>query len=148
MDDDTFEECLDRHGPDLDRWPGTLAAGGRILLERSARARDLLAEARELESALDHLLPAVDAPLGLRTRVLANTPQREAWLDWLAANVWRPAALALVPLAVGFGVGLNAAQASSGIDDATNGDDVLLALFDPDELARFELPDADTVPRP
>lgn len=147
MDDETFEHSLDRYGPDLDRWPGTLAAEGRTRLERSARARELLVEARELESALDHLLPSVKSPLGLRTRVLANLPLREAWFEWLTVKAWRPAALALVPLAVGFGIGLNAAQAATTEDAAAEGD-VLLALFDPDELARFELPGTDPAEQP
>ena len=147
MDDETFEDSLDRHGPDLDRWPGALAAEGRILVERSPRARELLVDARELESTLDALLPSVGAPLGLRTRVLANLPAREAWFEWLTVKAWRPAALALLPLVVGFGVGLNAAQ-TLATEDAAAEDDVLLALFDPDELARFELPATATGEQP
>ena len=139
MDDQTFEQCLDRRGPFLDRWPSSVAAEARARLDASAQARDLLAEARELESSLDDLLPFVKAPVGLRTRVLANLPAREAWSEWLTARAWRPVALALVPLVVGFGVGLNAAQNTAAEDTAAEGD-VLLALFDPDELARFELP--------
>ena len=143
MDDEPFEDSLERYGPDLARWPGALAPAGRTLVERSPRARELLAEARELESTLDDLLPCVGAPLGLRTRVLVNLPAREAWLDWLTVKAWRPVALALLPLAVGFGVGLNAAR-TLAMQEAASEDDVLLALFDPDELARFELPSADT----
>ena len=146
MEDKTFEHLLDRHGPDFDRWPDNLAAQARHSLERSARARDLLLEARELQSALDEVLPAIDAPLGLRTRVLANLPEREAWFEWLTVTAWRAAALALVPLVVGFGVGLNVAQGATAVEDAN--DDVLLALFDPDELARYELPGANTAEQP
>ena len=154
MDDETFEHLLDRHGADLDRWPDNLAAdaagaaaaaAARSLVARSVRARDLFHEARELESALDDLLPAVAAPLGLRTCLLANLPEREAWFEWLAVKAWRAAAVALVPLAVGFGVGLNVAQGATATETA---DDVLLALFDPDELARHELPGAETAERP
>lgn len=140
MDDETFEHFLDRHGADLDRWPDNLAADARSLVERSARARDLFHETRVLESALDDLLPAVTAPLGLQTRVLANLPEREAWFEWLTVKAWRPAALALVPLVVGFGVGLNVAQGADAAENVAE-DDMLLALFDPDELARYELPD-------
>ena len=147
MDHDTFEHALDRYGPDFDRWPVGLVAEGRTLVEHSTAARELLDEARQLESALDHLLPSVTAPLGLRSRVLANLPPRDAWFEWLTVKAWRPAALALVPLAVGFGIGLNAAQGAATEDAAAEGD-VLLALFDPDELARFELPGADTAEQP
>ncbi len=147
MDDETFEHLLDRHGADLDRWPDNLAANARSLVERSAHARNLILEARELESALDDLLPAVAAPLGLRTRVLANLPEREAWFEWLTVKAWRPAALALVPLVVGFGVGLNVAQGADATENVAE-DDVLLALFDPDELARYELPGTATADQP
>lgn len=147
MDDETFEQFLDRFGPDLERWPGNCAAEAKRRVEQSVRAREAHFEARELESVLDDLLPAVSAPLGLQTRVLANLPEREAWLDWLTVKAWRPVALALVPLVVGFGVGLNVAQGADATEDATE-NDVLLALFDPDELARYELPGTDTASRP
>ncbi|MDE0659968.1 MAG: hypothetical protein F4029_13360 [Gammaproteobacteria bacterium] len=146
MDNKTFEHLLDRHGPDLDRWPNDLSAQARSSVDRSAHARNLLNEARDLESALDDLLPRVAAPRGLRTRVLANLPEREAWFEWLTVKAWRPAALALVPLVVGFGVGLNVAQGADATQTAE--DDMLLALFDPDELARYELPGANTALQP
>ena len=144
MDDDTFEQSLDHFGPDLERWPDPQANAARTLLQRSASARELLAEARALDAVLDDLLPFVEAPLGLRSRVLANLPSRGAWLEWLTTTAWRPAALALVPLLVGFGLGLNVAQG----DTATDDEDVLLALFDPDELARLELPENTTAEQP
>ena len=147
MDDETFEHFLDRHGQDFDRWPDDLPVQAKDLVGRSSRARKALLEARELESALDDVLTTVVAPLGLQTRILANLPEREAWFEWLAVNVWRPAALALVPLAVGFGVGLNVAQRTDATQTAAE-DDVLLALFDPDELARYELPGANTAEQP
>ena len=147
MDDETFEHLLDRHGPDLDRWPDGLSAQASDFVDLSPRAREALLEARELESALDDVLARVVAPLGLQTRLLANLPEREAWLEWLTMTVWRPAALALVPLVVGFGVGLNVAQRTDAAQTAAE-DDMLLALFDPDELARYELPGAGTAQRP
>ena len=137
MDLVTFEDALDRYGVELHRWPGALAAEARSLVESSARARDLLAEAAALHSVLDEVLPVVAAPLGLKTRVFANLPEREAWIEWFTIRIWRPVGLALVPLVVGFGVGVNYADAEHGEDD------VLLALFDPDELARYELPSAE-----
>lgn len=148
MDIETFEHALDRHGPDLDRWPDIHAAEARSLLESSEHARDLLVEARELDAALLDVLSNVPAPLGLKTRILANLPEREAWLEWFGVKAWRPVGLALVPLLVGFSVGVNIAAVGSDTaeyaEDTEN--DVLLALFDPDELARFELPGADDEP--
>ncbi|MDE0419968.1 MAG: hypothetical protein OXK76_03640 [Gammaproteobacteria bacterium] len=143
MDEKTFEDALDRFGPHLDRWPANLATAARSLVDDSAGARRLLGEARELDAALDEVLPSVAAPLGLRTRILANLPEREAWFEWLTIRVWRTAALALVPLVVGFGIGLNVAQGAAVAEEAAE-HDVLLALFDPDELARFELPGPET----
>ena len=139
MDDETFEHTLDRFGPDLDGWPDRQAAAARNLLGRSASARELLAESRALDAALDDLLPRAAAPIGLKARIVANLPAREAWFEWLTITVWRPAALALVPLVVGFGVGLNVAEGAIFGNDAAE-EDVLLALFDPDALAHFELP--------
>ena len=148
MDIETLEDALDRHGPDVDRWPDAHAAEARSLVESSARARDLLAEARELDAALLDVLSNVPAPLGLKTRILANLPEREAWLEWFGVKAWRPVGLALVPLLVGFSVGVNVAAVGSDTaeyaEDTEN--DVLLALFDPDELARFELPGAGNEP--
>ena len=146
MDDETFEDCLDRFGPDLDRWPDH-HAGARTLLERSAPARALLAEARALDAVLDDLLPSVGAPLGLRARLVANLPSRRPWFEWLTIAIWRPAALALVPLVVGFGVGLNVAEGADPAAGAAE-EDMLLALFDPDELERFELPGPDAGEQP
>lgn len=146
MDDETFEHSLDRFGPDLDRWPGKHAAEAKRRVEQSVHAREAHLEAVELEFALDVLLPAVAAPLGLRARVLANLPEREVWLEWLAVKAWRPVALAMVPLVIGFGVGLNVAHGAA--TQSAVEDDVLLALFDPDELARYELPDTNTAERP
>ena len=148
MDIETFEDAMDRHGPDLDRWPDVRAAEARSLVESSARARDLLAQARELDLALRDLLSSAPAPLGLKTRILANLPEREVWLEWFGVKAWRPVGLALVPLLVGFSVGVNVAAVGSDVAeyDEDTESDVLLALFDPDELARFGLPGTDDEP--
>ena len=142
MDLADFENALDRHGAELDRWPAPLAPQARELLEASAPARRLLEEARRLEAVLDEILADVPAPLGLKTRVLANLPSAEPWLQWWTAKPWRPAALALVPLVVGFGVGMNVAG-SLDEDTAAGDEDMLLVLFDPDELDRLALPGDD-----
>lgn len=138
MDLVDFEHALDRHGADLARWPAMLAPQARELLESSASARRLHEEARRLESFLEEMLPDVPVPLGLKTRVLANVPPAEPWLQWWTAKSWRPA-LALVPLVVGIGVGMDVAG-SLDEDLATGSEDMLLVLFDPDELDRWALP--------
>ena len=142
MDLADFERALDRHGADLDRWPDQLVPRVRGLLESSASARELLEEVRRLESVLDEILPDVPVPLGLKTRVLANVPLVEPWLQWWTAKSWRPAALALVPLIVGIGVGMNFAGRLDE-DLAAGSEDMLLVLFDPDELDRLALPGDD-----
>lgn len=139
MDLADLEQALGHHGADLDRWPAPLALRVRELLESSASARQLFEEARRLDAVLDEMLPDVPVPLGLKTRVLANVPLAEPWLQWWTAKAWRPAALALVPLVVGIGVGMNVAG-SVDEDPATDGEDTLLVLFDPDELDRLALP--------
>lgn len=139
MDLADFEHALDRHGADVDRWPDHLIPEVRGLLESSAAARELLEETRRLDSVLDEMLADVPVPLGLKTRVLANVPLAEPWLQWWTAKAWRPAALALAPLVVGVGVGMNVAG-SVDEDPAAGGEDMLLVLFDPDELDRLALP--------
>ncbi|MCE2424647.1 MAG: hypothetical protein J4F45_06035 [Pseudomonadales bacterium] len=139
MDLVDFENALDRHGAELDRWPAPLAPPARELLEVSTDARRLLEDALRLQTVLDEILADVPAPLGLKTRVLANLPAVEPWLQWWTAKAWRPAALALVPLVVGFGVGMNVAGRLDE-DTATDDEDMLLVLFDPDELDRLALP--------
>lgn len=135
MDQDAFESALDRYGPELRRWPDAAAAQASSLIDSSARARALLAEARELESALDDALTAGPAPFGLETRLLANLPRREAWIEWLTIKTWRPVCLAFVPLLAGFGIGVNFAE-----DPADFEQDALVALFDPGEISRLALP--------
>ncbi len=142
-----FENALDRHGAELDRWPAPLVHQARELLEASAPARRLLEEARQLEAVLDEILADVPTPTGLKTRVIANLPSVEPWLQWWTAKAWRPVALALVPLAVGFGVGMNVAG-SLDEDTAAGDEDMLLVLFDPDELDRLALPGDEVAEEP
>jgi len=144
MDHRTFEDALDRHGADIRGWPADLAAQAEALVASSIQARRLLDEAERLRAGLDDALSARPAPPGLKTRLLANLPQGTPWLEWWTLRTWRPA-LALVPLAIGLGVGINVANGS----EAENGtDDLLVALFDPTELDRLALPGDETSTEP
>ncbi|MDJ0387755.1 hypothetical protein QMO56_06490 [Roseomonas sp. E05] len=106
---DDFARLLDTHGADPARWPPGAIPAARALLERSATARGLQAEARVLDEALRDSLPG-PAPEAL-ARMRANVaravaraprpaaPERGGLLHWL--RPWLPAGCgALVTLAV------------------------------------------------
>lgn len=118
-----FADLVDRHGAAPEQWPATLRAAAGGLLAASASARQLLADAERLARGLDRVLRAVPAPLGLATRIVANAPRRDAWLDWLGVKLWRPAALACLPLVCGFVAGMGF------IDDTTDLEDMALVAF-------------------
>lgn len=128
-----FEALLDRHGAEPDDWPATLREQALTLLASSDDARRLYDEARLLDDTLDTLVETT-TPLGLRTRILANTPRRDPWLDWLRVRIWRPVALACLPLAAGFAVGANFADDPVDLEDQ-----VLIAFADADTLEALAL---------
>lgn len=75
-----LRDILDAYGGDPDRWPDAERTPALALLESSADARLLQAEARRLDAALD-LLPATEPSAGLEERILAaarRTPQDDA----------------------------------------------------------------------
>ena len=131
-----FAALLDRHGSDAANWATENRAHALKLLESSTEAQQLLAEARLLDETLDELLPGTAVPFGLGTRIVANAPHRDPWLQWLAVRLWRPAALACLPLAVGFAVGNTFAD-----DDADLEDQVLVAFADASTFEAFALPE-------
>ena len=129
-----FEALLDRHGADQADWPAALREQAVKLLESSDDAQRLYDEARLLDEALDTILVETPTPLGLKTRIFANTSRRDPWLDWFTVRIWRPVVLGCLPLAVGFAVGANFA------DDATDLEDqVLIAFADTDTLEALAL---------
>lgn len=134
FDEHQFEALLDRHGAASADWPAEVRSQALEMLKSSPEARRLHADAQRLDDALDDILPNVAPPLGLRTRIVANAPQRDAWLDWLTVRIWRPVALASLPLVLGFAFGANFA------DDTTDLEDQLLVAFaDADSLEGFTL---------
>lgn len=134
FDQHQFEALLDRHGAASADWPTEVRVQALELLKSSPEAQRLHAGAQRLDDVLDDILANVAPPLGLRTRIIANAPQRDAWLDWLTVRVWRPVALASLPLVLGFAFGANFA------DDTTDLEDQLLVAFaDADSLEGFTL---------
>lgn len=69
MTDEEFREYLDQLGGDLESWPAALRDAGLSLLERSASARDLLAEMAAIEDGLR--APEPPPPPTLADRIIA-----------------------------------------------------------------------------
>lgn len=132
-----FEALLDRHGGDRRRWPAAERTRAAALLASSGDATALLRTAERLDVALGAVLAAPAPPLGLRERIVARTPQRDAWLDWLANRLWRPVGLAGVPLLLGFAMGAAAVQEAAGPDVPL--EDRALVAFEAD-FVEYELP--------
>ena len=134
---EAFEALLDRYGSAIERFPAPLRAQAQALLDTSPAARALLAEAAELDATLAAALHAPPLPPGLGTRIKAQapaTPVRNAWLDWLAAAAWRPAALACLPLLLGIGLGIHLATA---VDTGAAPQQELAAFADAGAFAVF-----------
>ncbi len=108
MDVNTFNDHLDRLGPELTTWPDELRAEATALLEDSAEAADALADARTLANLLQ-AMPQVPAPDYLAGRISALAASIDPWqqlLNWLGGALWRPVLAAGLPLAFGFTLGL------------------------------------------
>ena len=127
---------LDRYGAESAQWPVALRKQALALIESSVDARRLFEDARLLEDALDAVLADTPVPLGLKTRILANARPRDPWLDWFTVRIWRPAALACLPLAVGFAVGTNFADDAADLEDR-----ILIAFADASTLEALALPE-------
>jgi hypothetical protein len=115
-DIERFVELLDRHGSDRARWPEADARFADALLETSVDARRALARAERLEAWLDDALRTPEPDVrALRARILAALPLRDPvtrFFAWLARGplLWRPVAMALVPLVLGFTIGISASE--------------------------------------
>lgn len=119
MDLNTFNDHLDRLGPELNSWPVDRGTEARALLEASAEARDAMADARTLANLLTAMAD-VPAPgyLASRINALANAEAQDPWqrlLNWFAGAFWRPILAIGLPLAFGFTLGL--VQAPVSADD-------------------------------
>lgn len=129
-----FEALLDRHGAELADWPTALREQALTLLASSDDAMRLYDEARLLDDTLNTILVEAPSPFGLKTRILANAPRRDPWLDWFTVRIWRPVVLGCLPLAVGFAVGANFADDPVDLEDQ-----VLIAFADADTLEALAL---------
>lgn len=132
LDLTAFERLLDIHGSDLDRWPAALRESVDDVL-RTADAQRVLRQSQALDALLNEVPVPLLAERDLRGRILASlrvseTGWVEGLLDWIAQGSWglRPAALALVPLLIGLGLGFGIAQPSA--DDSLTGEFTLLAF--------------------
>ncbi len=74
-----FEAHLEVHGARAERWPEAARERFEPLLERNARARELLAEARALEKLLDRApLPNTERMEALADRIVAMAAAEKA----------------------------------------------------------------------
>ncbi len=88
MDLERLEALLDTHGGDLRNWPPRERSAAERLLGESPAARTLLAQAGELDAALDAWSVAPPSPQ-LHARLRAGYPApRRARAAWLR-NLWR-----------------------------------------------------------
>jgi hypothetical protein len=139
---DEFERHLDIHGASLQRWPAAAAARGRELLEVSTRAQAAHAQAENLAAELDLAMPAHSlTTAALRARILDEV-SRSAATRWtlrrfIGGDGWvRPMVMALIPLCLGFAIGVGYPEPSSVSEDLVS--DVSLFSF----AAYEDYPDA------
>ena len=109
MNEQKFEEQLDRFGSDLSMWPEHLRDEANELLSQSAAAQALL----NAQITVDHVLPdvmVVPKPYGLEQKIMAKfaaQKRRFSLANW-SAFLWKPAFAATCSLA--FGIYLGAAN--------------------------------------
>lgn len=140
MNIEEFSQLLDAYGTDLETWPDPLAA--REFLQRTPEASIHFDAAVAVERVL--VSSSIKAPLSLAPRILENLPDQHAlresmWhelLSWLPTkHRWVPVASALLPLFLGFALGLNGIQETSDITE----DDYLWVFADNLEQSTVEL---------
>lgn len=120
MNIETFNNLLDAHGANIQSWPDPQSA--QVFLQHAPQAREELARALVMEQEL--AAKATQAPTALAAQILNNlpdqpTPSTPLWRELLSLfpteQRWIPAASALVPLLLGFALGLN--NSSLAADD-------------------------------
>jgi hypothetical protein len=139
-----FEEALDRHGPELERWPQGERAAAATFLVTSAAARALHAEARRLQGLLAEVVATAPARPGAAQRILAGIAARRAAPPDPLMMLARPrAAMALAAMAAvmfalgavgGSDLGVSFAQLSNNDDGGysilASSDDVLPVVLE------------------
>lgn len=113
MNQDKFEDLLDRLGADLNQWPKPLGTIALEALNENPNWQPLLQQAEALNHMLDEY-PVSDAGLNqLESQILHQTIHHRTLLDkflnWLLPeqNLWRPVFAACLPIVVGLSIGLN-----------------------------------------
>jgi hypothetical protein len=148
-----FKALVDSYGADLQRWPPQVRGDAQALLGASLEARELLAEARRLDAAIE-ANARDDAALWqrreeaalarLRSGVAARiaSPARPS-TAWRAATIWRAEdvlaaigrALVLNPgrfgIAAGCAIAVVAGLLIGGLYASTPAADSLLSMLDP-----------------
>lgn len=135
-----FKHLAETWGADIARWPRTMRAPARRLVEQSDEARLALGEARGLDAALALLDRAVsrrraeDAAFGVLGRIAAaemaaaaKPSWREMWLGW-------PLALGSFSLSAALGVALALVLLNIS-DPARDGAPLLTAILDAGNLS-------------
>lgn len=112
MDENRFEDALDRWGSNLNDWPAAERQAAEALLAQSKNVESILETERNIDAALSTLRQHTVSP-DLEQRILARLTvadthgDRGQWIwSWLSVSVWRPALLAGIPLIFGFALGL------------------------------------------
>lgn len=117
MNNEEFELRLDRFGSDVESWPIADQRAALELLKREEYARELLDQARQIESAIPRAMSVPD-PKDLKRRIMdeIQADHKPAWLDLLFKSLWRPVALAMVPVSVGFVAGASTQESYADLD--------------------------------
>ena len=124
MNSSEFEDYLDRFGSDLTVWPAMLGEEARQLLKSDETVQAVYQAALDMDELLADTMQ-VSVPLGLRTRVLAqveNAPKRTLLDQWLQF-MWKPIVAGVLPLVVGFSLGVvepdNLTEIENSLADVT-----------------------------
>lgn len=115
MTREMFEDLLDRHGPDLARWPEGARAAAERLLARDAAAREAMAGAQALARMLD-TVAAPEPGSALYGRILAEVEASPAigggLFGWMR-GVWAQGGALAAAAALGLTIGFIEARAST-----------------------------------
>lgn len=127
-----FEQCLDRWGADIERWPAAQAQAARSLLAADDEASLALAAERQVDefvAGLRHHVPP--AHLAARITARANDTDQasdpvDRMIGWFGTRLWRPALIAVLVTSAGFLTGMNLTVPAV---DTELADDVMTLAF-------------------
>lgn len=122
VDLERFAAIVDAYGADADAWPAEERAGALALLEVSAKAVELRAEAARLDGFLDEL-PELAPSVALSERILEEAPApargwTERWAQvvdavWPFGPSWQPVAALATAAVLGITFGLVMPESSA-----------------------------------